>query len=139
MNNIIGLQYADGVHWYVDNKEIAIIDENNEIEWLIKKNRLSKDVIDAIKSKRNKPIGKFEFTVQRVRGSVTQGSVRVCLNGEEMITFNDPYKLVDGEWRSSYADDELGKVLYSLLYHNYDSIYHYSDRVKNVLKPNWNK
>ena len=138
--NIIGYRFADGVHWNVDGKEVAIIDEStNEIEWCVRKNYLSNEVIDIIKSKRNRPAASFTFDVKRISHSATQGSIRIELNGKEMITFGDHIELIDGKWQSTIPDEELGRYVYGLLYHPYDDIYHYSDKVKDYLKPDWNK
>ena len=83
---------------------------------------------------------KLEIEVRRERSSVTQGSARVYVNGELAITFTDDIELVkDGQpfysekitgWASVIPDE---KYIKGLLYHPLDNLYHYSDRVKEIL------
>ena len=42
---------------------------------------------------------KMEFTVKRNRGSVTQGTATVLLNGQEVITFADDITITDDNRR----------------------------------------
>ncbi len=71
---------------------------------------------------------KMEFTVKRNRGSVTQGTATVLLNGVEVITFADEMTITDknrgndygdiiGGWQSSKPDSAFIKgVLIPLFY-----------------------
>lgn len=83
---------------------------------------------------------KFEFTVTRERSSVTQGSATVYLNGEKVLTFGDKIELIkDGQtyygeniggWASVKPDSDF---INGVLFHPYDDIYHYSDKVKEII------
>lgn len=75
----------------------------------------------------------FNFTVKRERHSTTQGEAVVYLNGVEMIRFGDTIELVDGEWKSIKKDSDF---IRGLLFHPYDNIYKYSDKVKKYLDEN---
>lgn len=47
---------------------------------------------------------KMEFTVKRNRGSVTQGTATVLLNGQEVITFADDITITDDNRGAEYGD-----------------------------------
>ena len=47
---------------------------------------------------------KMEFTVKRNRGSVTQGTATVLLNGVEVITFADEMTITDKNRGNDYGD-----------------------------------
>lgn len=72
----------------------------------------------------------FNFTVKRERLSTTQGFAIVYLNGVEMIRFGDTIELINGEWKSVKKDSDFIK---GLLFHPFDDIYKYSDKVKKYL------
>ena len=82
----------------------------------------------------------LNFEVKRHRASVTQGTATVYLNGQEVMTFGDEIKFVkDGQafygeniggWASVTPDENFIK---GVLFHPYDHIYHYSDKVKKIL------
>lgn len=82
----------------------------------------------------------LEFTVKRNRASVTQGTATVFLNGQEVLTFGDKIELIkDGQ---AYYGDIIGgyasvtpdeNFIKGCLFHPYDDIYHYSDKVKKIL------
>lgn len=87
-----------------------------------------RDVLNAI-----------EVTVERVRSSATQGECRVYINGEYIINFGDDIVIVPkgsdpeelygddiGGWKSSKPDSSFAL---GLIWHPFDSIYHYSDMV----------
>jgi len=83
---------------------------------------------------------KVEFEVKRYRQSVTQGMVDILINGEKVMDFGDKIEMIqDGEkyygekignWASKIPDT---KFIIGTLYHAYDDVYHYSDRVKGKL------
>ena len=82
----------------------------------------------------------IEFTVKRNRPSVTQGTATVYLNGQEAFTFADTIELITegqpfygeniGGWASVTPDE---KFIKACLFHPYDDVYHYSDKVKKIL------
>lgn len=82
----------------------------------------------------------FTFTVRRSRQSVTQGMATVYLNGKEVISFGDKIELIEngkpyygekiGDWASVKPDTDFIK---GTLFHPYDSTYHYSEKVKEIL------
>lgn len=82
----------------------------------------------------------LEFTVKRNRGSVTQGSASVYLNGQEVATFHDEIKLIKegepfygdniGGWASIKPDTAF---INGVLFHPLDDMYHYSDKVKEII------
>ncbi len=84
---------------------------------------------------------KLEIEVKRIRGSVTQGSADVYVNGEKVMQFQDdiqmikPGKMFYGEkiddWASVVPD---ANFIASLLWHPWDNMFHYSDKVKEILK-----
>lgn len=85
-------------------------------------------------------ITKLVLEEKRDRQSVTQGSLTVYANGEEVATFGDNIQLVkDGEtyygeliggWASKTPD---GAAIRALLYNPLDSVYHLSHSLKKLL------
>ena len=82
----------------------------------------------------------IKITVERRRGSVTQGMADVLINGVKVMDFCDNIEMVKpGE---KYYGPEIGGYasktpdslfIYSMLYHPYDDVYKYSDLAKKVL------
>ncbi len=75
------------------------------------------------------------FTVRRNRGSVTQGTATVLLNGQEVITFGDNITLTEsgqtrgaeyGEvisgWQSDKRDEDFIKGVINPFYTNAEAI-----------------
>lgn len=82
----------------------------------------------------------FKITVNRRRGSVTQGMVDVLINGVKIMDFGDTIELIKpGEKYYGELIDNWGSTVPDIsfirgaLYHPLDEMYHYSDRVKNFL------
>lgn len=88
-------------------------------------------------------IQSIDITTERVRMSVTQGEVKVSVNGEYILNFGDTIVLPErgadpadyygddiGGWRSSKPDS--GFVL-GLIWHPFDYLYHYSDKICKAL------
>ena len=83
---------------------------------------------------------KLEIEVKRIRGSVTQGEAAVYVNGEKVIQFGDRIEIIKegqpyysekiGGWASVKPDADFIK---GLLWHPFDDMYHYSDKVKEIL------
>ncbi|OME55413.1 hypothetical protein BSK59_13115 [Paenibacillus odorifer] len=83
---------------------------------------------------------KIAFTVKRNRRSATQGIATVCVNDIEVLTFGDTMELItEGNlyygdkisgWASTKSDAEFIKAA---LFHPFDSMYHYSDKIKQVI------
>ena len=83
----------------------------------------------------------LDFTVKRERYSVTQGNATVYLNGEKILVFADEIKIIkDGEtyygeniggWASTTPDKDF---INGVLFHPLDSVYHYSDKIKEIIK-----
>lgn len=83
----------------------------------------------------------YTFSVTRNRQSATQGTATVSLNGKEIITFGDTIDLVKegqpyfgedyGGWASTKPD---GDFIHGVLFHPHEELYHYSDRVRTILK-----
>lgn len=83
----------------------------------------------------------IKITVERRRGSVTQGMADVLVNGEKVMDFGDTIELLKpgekyygpniGGWASKTPDTTF---VLGMLYHPYDSNYHYSDLVKQALE-----
>lgn len=83
----------------------------------------------------------LDFTVKRNRQTVTQGEATVYLNGEKVVTFGDKIELIkDGQayygeniggWASTTPDNDF---INGVLFHPLDSVYHYSDKVKEIIK-----
>ena len=81
------------------------------------------------------------FEVRRNRPSATQGSATVYLNGQEIITFGDEIQMIHpgekyygpliGDWASVTPDYHF---IRALLWHNLDSVYHYSDKPKAIIE-----
>lgn len=85
----------------------------------------------------------LDITTERVRGSVTQGEVKVFINGEYILNFGDNIVLPErgaspedyygddiGGWRSSQPDSSF---VLGLIWHPFDYIYHYSDKICKAL------
>ena len=69
---------------------------------------------------------KLEIEVKRRRFSVTQGQADVYVNGEMVISFGDTIEIInDGQPDSMF--------IRGLLFHPYDDVYHYSEKVKRIL------
>lgn len=88
-------------------------------------------------------IQSLDITTERVRMSVTQGEVKVYINGKYILNFGDNIVLQKcgdspedyygddiGGWRSSQPDS--GYVL-GLIWHPLDCVYHYSDKICKAL------
>lgn len=138
---IRGYQFADGVHWYWGDEEVAVINQyTSEIEWCKRKLYFPKTVIEAIYSKKPNLSAKWIIEAKRISNSVTQGVIDIQINGKSVLTFNDDKELrSDGKYHSQYSDDELGQFVIAALWHKYDDVYHYSDRAKKIFDPNWKK
>lgn len=137
---IKGYSYADGVHWYWGDKEVAVIKElRREIEWCDRTFNLPNEVVNAIRDKIPTPDGQWIIEARRTRISETQGNISIFVNNKDMnIHFDDKMKRDEnGNYVSTTPDNELGKFVYACLWHPYDDIYHYSDEFKSLFKPNW--
>ena len=82
----------------------------------------------------------LDFTVKRERQSVTQGSATVYLNGEKVLTFGDTIEYIKegqpyyGQKIGNYASTSPDSVFINgVLFHPYDDIYHYSEKVKEII------
>ncbi len=88
-------------------------------------------------------IHSLDITTERVRGSATQGEVKVFINGEHILNFGDTIVLPGreastedyygddiGGWRSSEPDSSF---VLGLIWHPFDYIYHYSERICKAL------
>ena len=137
---IKGYSYADGVHWYWGDKEVAVINElRREIEWCDRTFNFPQEVVDDIRNRIPEPVGMWIIEASRTRSSVTQGNISIFVNNKDMdMHFEDKMELDDnGNWVSTTPDDELGKFVYACLWHKYDNMMHYSDRFKSLFKPDW--
>lgn len=131
-----GYQHADGTHWYWDDKEVAVIDERtSEIEWCCRKNALPDEIVQAVRDKKPKHNGKWIVEAKRINSSVTQGEILITVNGQTVACFGDEKQFKDDKYVSTYSDEELGKLVISAFWHQYDQIYHLSDRAKQVFYP----
>ena len=82
----------------------------------------------------------LEIEVKRRRFSVTQGQADVYVNGEMVISFGDTIEIINdgqpyysekiGNWASTVPDSMF---IRGLLFHPYDDVYHYSEKVKRIL------
>lgn len=83
------------------------------------------------------------FTVRRNRGSVTQGTATVLLNGQEVITFGDnitltgggqsrggEYGAIIGGWQSDRRDEDFIKGVTNPFYANAAAI---KNRIAEIL------
>ena len=136
---LIGYSRADGTHWYWGNEEVAVINETRrEIEWRNRTFHFPNEVVEAVRSKMPQNPGIWIIEARRTRSSETQGNVHIFLNGKDMgMNFADEMILVDGKWVSTTPDEELGRFVYACLWHKLDNTLHYSDRFKDVFKPDW--
>lgn len=137
---IKGYSYADGVHWYWGDKEVAVINEiRREIEWCDRTFNYPNEVINAIRSKVPSPVGQWLIEARRTKLSATQGTISIFVNNKDMdMHFEDKMQHdKNGNYVSTTPDDELGSFVYACLWHKFDKIYHYSDRFKSLFKPNW--
>lgn len=138
---IIGYSFADGVHWYWGDVEVAVInEEKREIEWCNRTFCFPKEVVDEIRGKIPQNPGVWIIEARRVKHSATQGNVNIFVNGKDMdMHFEDKYVLVNGEYVSETPDEELGKFVYACFWHKLDHIYKYSHRFRSLFKKNWDK
>ena len=133
-----GYQHENGIHWYWGNEEIAIVGQNNgEIEWCGRRFSYPDAVVKAIRDRRSRAAGRWMIEAKRISKSVTQGSIVISINGQEIMEFNDDKMLQNGEWISTIPDSEIGKLVISAFWHKFDSIYHYSDRAKKIFYKDW--
>lgn len=132
-----GYVYADGVHWYWKEREVAIIDQStSEIQWCVQKCTLPQKVIDAVRHQRPEPLAKWLIEVKRIDTSVTQGSFEIQVNGKYLISFEDKRKIgEDKKWHSEIADEDLGQLVCAAFWHPNDDVYHYSERAKKMFYP----
>lgn len=94
----------------------------------------------------------LQIEVKRIRSSVTQGEAQVFVNGKYIISFGDTicFKKNDGSFTNGFNTFEnvkhYGEVIegwgsiksdsdfiLGLLYHPFDNVYHYSDKLKEIL------
>lgn len=139
---IKGYSYADGVHWYWGDTEVAVINEyRREIEWCDRTYKFPKEVVDEIRSNMPNNLGVWVIEARRTRQSVTQGNVSIFINNKDMnMHFEDRFESDEnGNYVSTTPDEELGKFVYACLWHPLDNVYHYSDRFKSLFKQNWDK
>ena len=131
---IKGYQFADGVHWHWGNEEVAVIDEStNEIEWTVHKHNLPTEVVEEIRKRRKYHSAEWIIRVNKLSQSATQGEYQITINDTEIIRFAAKKELgKDGEYHFDIPDNELGRLVLSLLYHPMDNLYHYSDKVREV-------
>lgn len=139
--NLKGYQFADGVHWHWEEKEIAVIDNHtSEIEWCVRKHTLPQEVIDAVREKRTKPSVSWTIDVKRFETSATSEGFDVNINGETISRFHSEKILnSNGKWVSKIEDKELGKFVRSMFWHKYDNLYHFSSKAKKAFDPSWNE
>lgn len=78
-----------------------------------------------------------KIEVIRRRISVTQGFADVVINGQVLFSCRDTIKLLEpgekyfGPYIAGYASTTPDiQFIEGMLYHRYDNVYHYSDRVK---------
>lgn len=139
--NLKGYQFADGVHWQWEGKEIAVIDNHtSEIEWCVRKHSLPQEVINAVREKRPKPSASWTIDVKRIETSATLENFDVNINGETISSFHSD-KIIDinGNQISKIKDEELGKFVRSIFWHKYDYLYHFSNKAKKAFDPSWNE
>jgi len=83
---------------------------------------------------------KLEIEVKRRRFSVTQGQADMYVNGEMVISFGDTIEIIGDS--QPYYSEKIGNYastvpdsifIRGLLFHPYDDIYHYSEKVKAIL------
>ena len=55
------------------------------------------------------------------------------------ISLSQEKKLLDIKVVSTVPDEELGRFVYACFWHPLDNVYHYSDKFKDIFKPNWRK
>jgi hypothetical protein len=136
---LVGLRFADGVHWHWGDTEVAVINEvYREIEWCDRVFKFPEEVVSAVRSKMPVQAGQWLIEARRNRISTTQGSICIFVNNQYMdMAFKDEYVLVNGEYESINKDEDLGKFVYASLWHSHDSVYRYSDRFKSLFKPDW--
>lgn len=137
---IKGFRHADGVHWYWGDKKVAVInEERREIEWCDRTFKFPEEVVNDIRSRIPIPNGRWVIEARRIRRSVTQGSISIFINNEFTgMVFEDKIEMNEnGEYVSVIPDEELGKFVYACLWHPMDKSYHYSDRFKDIFKPDW--
>lgn len=82
----------------------------------------------------------IQITVKRRRMSVTQGMADVYINDDLVMSFGDTIEMIKegekyygemiGNWASKIPDT---RFVIGMLYHPYDELYHYSERVKKAL------
>ena len=139
---IKGYSYADGVHWYWGDKEVAVINEQRrEIEWCDRTFNFPQEVVDDIRNRIPVADGVWIIEARRTRSSATQGNISIFVNNKDMdMHFEDKMELDDnGNYVSTTPDDELGKFVYACLWHKLDEVLHYSHRFRKLFKPNWDK
>lgn len=136
---IKGYSFADGVHWYWGDREVAVIDQfTSEIEWCERKGYFPQEVIEFIRSRKPKASAKWVIEAKRISDSVTQGEVVIQINGKTVATFADDKMIgADKKYHSRYSDESLGQLVIAAFWHKNDDVYHFSDRAKDVFYPKW--
>ena len=91
---IKGYSYADGVHWYWGDKEVAVINElRREIEWCDRTFNFPQEVVDDIRNRIPVADGVWIIEARRTRSSATQGNISIfvitlLLIGSLIVSFN---------------------------------------------------
>jgi len=137
---IKGYRYSDGVHWYWGDEEIAVINDNQEIEWYKRTHNYPEEVVNAIRERKQYPAASWLIEVHKVSVSATQGYYQICINGRDIMRFGAEKKSDEsGQYVFDIPDDELGRLLIALFWHKFDHVYHYSNIAKDIFYPEWNK
>ena len=94
---IKGYSYADGIHWYWGDKEVAVINEQRrEIEWCDRTFKFPQEVVDDIRNRIPVADGVWIIEARRTRSSATQGNISIFVNNKDMdMHFEDKMELDD--------------------------------------------
>lgn len=131
-----------GLKARIENKPVRATEQPQDERWEDKSREYKRHWFSTLEEAQRalEVLESMEITIERVRGSVTQGEVRTYVNGQYILNWGDKIELIHegeefygaeiGGWASKQPDS--GFAL-GLIWHPFDYMYHYSDKVKKAL------
>lgn len=113
---IKGYSFADGIHWYWGDTEVAVINEKRrEIEWCDRTFNFPSEVVEDIRNRIPVAAGSWIIEARRTQQSACGSTVSIFVNNKNMhMNFREDYDLNNGEIKKK-PDEKLGEYVYACL------------------------
>lgn len=131
-----------GLKTRIENKPVRATEQPQDERWEDKAREYKRHWFSTLEEaqRASEVLENMEITIERVRGSVTQGEVRTYVNGQYILNWGDKIEIIHegeayygpviGNWASKKPDSSF---VLGLIWHPFDNLYHYSDKVKKAL------